>query len=239
VRRRAIGRFAVAVAVCAGVLLGRARGETPEAGGASIAGPVAEGGEGEKPRLPPAVAALTALGLKAFADRDNEKAADTFREIVGRYPDHAPGWMNLGLAEHRLKRPDEAEKALTRAVEIDLRFGPAWLLLGIVRYEKKAYDGALAALGQAVWLEPKNPVARNYLAVTVGAKGWNSGAEEELRRALDLSPDYGPAHFNLAIFYLKRTPPAYELARRHYVRAKELGEAPDPLVEKKLETAKP
>ena len=70
--------------------------------------------------------------------------------------------------------------------------------------------------------------------MTIGRKGWYFGAEDEMRKAIELAPDYPEAHFNLAVFYLQRTPPAVELARRHYQKALDLGAAPDPQVAKSL-----
>ena len=55
-----------------------------------------------------------------------------------------------------------------------------------------------------------------------------------MRKAISLEPEYAEAHFNLAVFYLQRNPPAVELARRHYQRALDLGAAPDPDVAKQL-----
>jgi Flp pilus assembly protein TadD len=75
--------------------------------------------------------------------------------------------------------------------------------------------------------------------VTVGKKGWYSAAEDEMRKAIELQPDYAEAHFNLAVFYLQRNPPAVELARRHYQKARDLGAAPDPDVEKRLNAPNP
>jgi Flp pilus assembly protein TadD len=89
-------------------------------------------------------------------------------------------------------------------------------------------------MAQAVVHSPRDPVARQYLGVAAGRNGWFDAAESELRRAIELQPDYADAHFNLAVFCLERTPPAIELARRHYRKALELGAAPDPLIEKAL-----
>ena len=56
-----------------------------------------------------------------------------------------------------------------------------------------------------------------------------------MRKAIELQPNYTEAHFNLAVFYLQRTPPAVELARRHYQKALDLGASPDAQLEKSLE----
>ena len=55
-----------------------------------------------------------------------------------------------------------------------------------------------------------------------------------LLRAIELNPDYGVAHFNLALLYLDQKPPALELARRHYEKAVALGVEKDEIVERRL-----
>jgi Flp pilus assembly protein TadD len=127
---------------------------------------------------------------------------------------------------------------LQKAVRLDPDASPAWLALGILHYDAGRLDAALAALAQAVLIEPKNARAHNYLAATLGAKGWRDGAEAEFQRAVELAPDYGDAHFNLAVLYPQRTPPSIALARRHYQKSLDLGQRPDPLVEKSLAAAK-
>src|SRR5258708_38214695 len=119
-------------------------------------------------------------------------------------------------------------------VQSHMEGGLGWLRLGVVYFDQEKLDYALAALAQAVVLEPKDARAHHYLGVTLGKKGWYLGAEDEMRKAIELQPDYPEAHFNLAVFYLQRNPPAVELARRHYQKALNLGAAPDAQVEKSL-----
>jgi len=175
-----------------------------------------------------------AEGIKAYSNNDFEAAKTAFAKVLLLEPDDLTGLVNLGLVEFRLNHQEEAEKLLKRAVRIEPESGLGWLTLGIVYYQQNKLDAALAALSQAVLIEPKNPRAHNYLAVTIGGKGWNSGAEQELQKAIECDSSYAEAHFNLAVFYLQRTPPAVELARRHYQKALDLGAAPDPLIEKDL-----
>jgi tetratricopeptide (TPR) repeat protein len=172
--------------------------------------------------------------VKAFEKGDMEGARRKFEMLLVLQPDNFFGLVNIAEVEHRLKLWDDAEKHLKQAVRVQPESARAWLALGALYCERDKLDEALAALSEAVLLDPKNPRAHNFLGVTVGKKGWYSGAEAELQRALELDPDYAEANFNLAVFYLQRSPPAVELARRHYNRALELGAAPDPLVEKSL-----
>ena len=136
--------------------------------------------------------------------------------------------LNLGIIAYRKKAFAEAERLLAHAVRRDPESAQAWMILGVVRQDQDKLDGALAALSQAVYLDPKNAKAHHYLGITIGRKGWYSGAEDEMRKAIELQPDDAEAHYNLAVFYLQRTPPAVELARRHYQKALDLGSAPDP-----------
>ena len=95
----------------------------------------------------------------------------------------------------------------------------------------------MAALSQAIYLNPKDPKAHLYLGILIRKRGWLSGAEDEMRKAIELDGTYAEAHFNLAVLYLEREPPAFELARRHYYRALELGAEPDREVAKTLQKA--
>jgi len=115
----------------------------------------------------------------------------------------------------------------------------AWLNLGMIYLGREEPMRALASMAQAVVHAPNDPVARNYLGVAAGRNRWFDAAEAELRRAIELRPDYADAHFNLAVFCLERIPPATELAKRHYRKAIELGVEKDPSMEKLFSSTKP
>lgn len=168
--------------------------------------------------------------MRDFRKGDLATARAGFEKALTLAPDNPAIMVNLGLIAYRERKFPEAEDRLKAIVRHDPDTALAWLLLGIVYYDQEKLDHALAALAQAVLLAPKDPRAHHYLGVTIGRKGWYSGAEEEMRKAIELQPDYADAHFNLAVFYLQRTPPAIELARRHYQKALDLGAAPDPQV---------
>jgi tetratricopeptide (TPR) repeat protein len=181
---------------------------------------------------------LVEKGVRAYVAGRLDDAAAAFQSFLKIAPGNLTGLVNLGVVEYRRKNHAEAVRWLTEAVRLDLDNAMAWLTLGMLHYDQGNYDAALAALSRAALLAPKDATVHNYLAATIGSKGWLSGAEIELQKAVELDPDYGDAHFNLAVFYLQRTPPAIELARRHYQKARDLGQPADTLVEKALDAGK-
>lgn len=199
-------------------------------------GPSADLNEPGKQRASAEAQQIANRALAAFSKGELAAARRDFLKVLELVPGNLPTTINLGLLEYRAKRFGEAEKRLKKVLSAEPESGLAWLILGVVFYDQNKLDAALGALGQAVYLEPKDARAHHYLGVTVGRKGWYSGAEDEMRKAIALAPEYAEAHFNLAVFYLQRTPPAVELARRHYQQALDLGAPPDPDVAKHLVT---
>lgn len=165
----------------------------------------------------------------------NWKAARAAWEEVARLePENAAVLSNLGKVQYQLRDYEAAMKSLEKSVALKPDLTDSWLTLGMVYLELKAPMRAVSATTRGVAETPGDPRARNSLAIVLKRVGWTGAAESELQKALDLDPDYAEAHFNLAVMYLERKPPAIELARRHYERSLELGSAPDTLVEKQL-----
>ncbi len=217
-----------------------------------LALPLAAGAQGPKFRVRPSTELnepgkkqvsdeaqqLARKAMIAMAKGDLAGARRDFQKVLTLAPDNAATTINLGLVAYRQKQYAEAEKLLKKAVRAQPEAGLGWLVLGVIYYDQDKLDAGLAALAQAALLEPKNATVHQYLGVTVGKKGWLSGAEDELRKAIELEPEYAEAHFNLAVFYLQRTPPSVELARRHYQKSLDLGAAPDADVAKGLAAPK-
>jgi Flp pilus assembly protein TadD len=174
-------------------------------------------------------------GTVAFNHGDLATAQYSFEAALALAPGNPSILINLGLIAYRQKRYADAEDFLHQVVQAKLDTELAWLILGVVYYEQDKLDAAVAALAQATFLNPKDARAHHYLGVTIGKKGWYLGAEDEMRKAIELQPTDPEANFNLAVFYLQRNPPAVELARRHYQRALDLGARRDPEVEKMLD----
>jgi cytochrome c-type biogenesis protein CcmH/NrfG len=72
------------------------------------------------------------------------------------------------------------------------------------------------------------------LGVSLGHKGLRLQAETALRKALVLDPNFGAAHYNLAVVYMGEQPPRAALARWHYMKALAAGQPHNPDLEKLL-----
>jgi len=184
------------------------------------------------PFVPSAITEAAAEGNAAFANKDFATARRAYQRVLKIDPQNLMGLVNLGLVEFQLGNTAAAEDSLRRAISLRLETAPAWLTLGMIQMDRGDSDAALAAFAQAVHHDPRNARARNFLGVVVGRRGWIDGAQQELRRAVELDPAYADAHYNLAVFYLRENPPAVELARRHYHKARELGVEKDAAMEK-------
>ena len=178
-----------------------------------------------------AARSFASKGELAFAAGSLKDAESLYEQSLEIVPGNPHVLVSLAAVKTRLGKIEESRGVLLQALSLDLSNGPAWLLLGMNSLEQKRDDEALADLMQAVCHDGRNPRAHNYLGIAAGRKGWNDMSEQELRRAVELNPDYADANFNLAVFYLGRTPPLVELAHRHYQRALDLGAPRDPAVE--------
>jgi len=241
----------VLLALTFGVLLVRGEENDPVAAptnGPSLRGSVG-GVRGVKPPPPvpleipvetkPAVETMTTEqmgndGISAFQLGNFDGAKEAYQRVLKVEPNNLAALVNLGATEFRLGNNDEAERLLRRSLQIKADNPTAWLNLSIIYLQRNEPMRALASAAQAVVHAPNDPVARNYLGVAAGRNRWFDAAEAELRRSIELRPDYADAHFNLAVFCLERVPPATELAKRHYREARRLGADPDPLIEKAI-----
>lgn len=106
--------------------------------------------------------------------------------------------------------------------------------LGFLKFREEKYTEALDILSRAAKIDPSNPVTQNYLGLTLSHLGERKPAEAALRRAIELNPNYAPAHNNLAVIYLSQDPPLAQLARWHYQKALDAGQPRNADLEKLL-----
>ena len=197
---------------------------------------IAQAQDGPDPAtfVPQVARAVAGEGNDAFGKGDYKAARHAYEKVLELAPGNLVALVNLGLIEFRSGNSAAAEKFLKEAIRQRIETGAAWFTLGMIYSEQDRVEEAFGALSEAVVYDKANARAHNYLGVVLGRKGWLDGAEAELRKAVEIDANYRDAHYNLAVIYLQRKPPAVELARRHYFRSIELGGKADPLLEKSL-----
>ncbi len=152
-----------------------------------------------------------------------EKAEEMFEKVVDKDPDNVYALSNLGVVRFKLQKFAEAEKVLKKAVEIDPKDAFSFETLGIVYFSQGKIDDAIEVLTMALNQDNTRWTAHNFLGIAASRKGWPEAAEKELRRAIELNPQYSDAHFNLAVLYATGQQPSLALAAKHYEKALSLG----------------
>ena len=189
---------------------------------------------GFKPDVPVDQTELARQAKENF-DRGKYHAAERqYQELLTRSPNNLYAMSNLGVVYFRTGKLKAAELTLKKAVAIAPKDEFAHTTLGIVYYRQSKFDDALNELTKSLAINPKSAAAHNYLGITASQKGWQEAAEKEMLEAIAVKPDYADAHFNLAVIYATASPPSKELAKRHYVKATQLGAEADPSLEKLL-----
>jgi Flp pilus assembly protein TadD/predicted nucleic acid-binding Zn-ribbon protein len=188
----------------------------------------------EKPRIPEEFKDTAARATSLYNEKKFDEAAAAYQEILNKYPQSIYALSNLGVVRFQQQKYPEAEKPLREAIRVAPNDAFSHSVLGIVLVQQEKYDDAIQVLSRAVALDPNDAKTRNYLGISSSRKGLQEAAEQECRKAIELDDSYGDAHFNLAVIYATQTPPAKELAKRHYNRALELGVPKDQELEKLL-----
>jgi cytochrome c-type biogenesis protein CcmH/NrfG len=185
-------------------------------------------------KLPTAAAALVAEAQGCFSTGDYGKAEADYLKILQLAPDNALALANLAAVELQEDKLADAETHITAALAQDPEDAFNLSTFGFLKYRQQKFDEALDALSRAAKLDPANPQIQNYLGVTLSHKGLRAQAEAALRKAIELAPNYGAAHNNLAVIYLGEQPPLAALARWHYLKALQFGESHNADLEKML-----
>lgn len=128
----------------------------------------------------------------------------------------------------------EARELLIKGMAINPDDVSIRMLIGTVHCQNGDYENAVYVLQPLVDGEADSATARVALGAAFFGLGRLLSAEEQMRRALVLSPQSAEAHYNLSQILLSMNPPEQDKAREHYLRALALGGAADPEVEENL-----
>jgi tetratricopeptide (TPR) repeat protein len=183
----------------------------------------------------PETTSLAAEAHRHFSNGELDQAETNYVEVLARESNNAPALANLAAIQLERGRLDAALTNVRQALAASPDDAFTLSVLGRLKFRQAKYDEALDALSRAAKVDPKNAEVQIFLGLTLSEKGLRGPAEAALRKAIQLEPGNGNAHQNLAVIYLSQNPPAVELARWHYQRARASGAAANPELEKMLQ----
>lgn len=210
-------------AVMSATLVAAGNGPAPE--GADLNGLV------ENQKLSVELSQIDKAARLDFKEGRYSEAEAGFLEYLHYLPRSVPCLCNLGVLKISMKNYSEAEYYLEKALAIESDSGLANYLLGRTYFLQDKLDEALTKLEAGLSYDPQNAKAHNCVGVISTRKGWVDRAEKAFTSAVSIDPDYGDAHFNLALLHATKNEPNPKEAEKHYFRALHLGVPRDASIE--------
>lgn len=149
----------------------------------------------------------TVRGLRALYWTRQDKYAQVLAEysLANEFEPTNPAWLaGIGEAHTRLGDLISALAAYQQAVELAPDDSTYWRLLAMFCAENNVYveEIGLPAAQGAYRLSPTDVTVLDALGFVYFASGRYSNAEQTFLQAIELSPQYFPAHVHLALNYL-------------------------------------
>jgi hypothetical protein len=191
----------------------------------------------EKQKLTVELAQIDKAARLDFKEGRYAEAEAGFLEYLRYLPQNVPCLCNLGVLKISMKNYSEAEYFLEKAIAIDGKSGLAFYLLGRTYFLQDKLDEALEKLETGLTFDPQNAKAHNCVGVISTRKGWVDRAQRAFVNAVSIDPDFGDAHFNLAVLHATKDQPDPAEAGKHYFRALHLGIPRDATIEGFLKEA--
>ncbi|MBI2931730.1 MAG: protein kinase [Planctomycetes bacterium] len=142
-----------------------------------------------------------------FCLRKFEAAVEDYRAALTLEPADADVYCNMGLALKELGKLKEAERMITRALQLQPDHARALSGRGTIRVARKDISGAKRDFEEAILAEPTNPELYNNLGCVLAMENDPDGAIAEFDCAVQIDPDYAEAYRNrgLALRMLDRS----------------------------------
>ena len=111
-------------------------------------------------------------------------------------PDNGVAHYNLGVLHQSQSRFEQAEKAFSRAIQINPDFVRAYTNRGVLKLQQKRHQEALRDFSQAV--NRSAPSAESYFnrGVALEAMARYGDAASDYSKAIAVDPTFAPAFFN-------------------------------------------
>ena len=137
------------------------------------------------------------FGQLLLDEDEYESAAGQFGTVREKCP-WLPGvYTDLGFAEEKMGRDNEAVAYFRKALELGFDLATTHTYLGIVLGDQGKRDEAIAQYRQALEINPAHELARLNLALTLTITGKLDEAVSQFKEVLESDPDNYLAHYGL------------------------------------------
>ncbi len=169
--------------------------------------------------LPAGAGPLIAEAQRAIDGGRFEEAEKKFLQVLRQDEKNVFTLGHLAAVQMEQNRLPDAEVTIKQALAVEPQDPASLFTLGLLKYRQEKYDEALDALSLSAKIIPDEPRTQFFLGRTLIQKGNRAQAEKALRKAIQLKPGWGDAHYSLAVVYATQQPPFKELAQWHYQKA--------------------
>lgn len=183
------------------------------------------------------VTALLNKANEAFATQRFADAATLYEDALRADPKNTMALVGLGYSRQRENKLTEAESALKKCLAVDPANEVAAFHLGVTHFKQQRWNDASGAFEKSLAKNAQNARARHYLGIISTKLNFLDRAEREFKTALAIDPNYGEAHFNLAVLYATWDPPQWDKAKAEYDEALKKGVTPDEALENLLKSS--
>lgn len=139
------------------------------------------------------------LGMLYMKFHTPELASLVFDHGLKELPDSPLLWMGMGLAQHLAEQTDKAAISLKKAIALDPAFTDAYVVLGDVLESASELEAALPVFQTAIQKQPNLYIGHFYYGKILVRM--NDGRMEqaivELRKAVELRPEFAEGHYEL------------------------------------------
>lgn len=146
----------------------------------------------------PAILEANNRGIAWMDQLKFEAASEDFRGLTRQFPNFAPGFVNLGIAEYYRRRYEESEAALRRALELAPDQPNALFVLGLIHRNRDETAQAIESFSRVLRQDPTDPATNYFIGTLERSRGNLDAAVQRLRICLERQPYNKSAVYNLA-----------------------------------------
>jgi Tetratricopeptide repeat len=144
-------------------------------------------------------------GMERLQKKDLEGSLKPFAEATNAFPDYYEAYYKIGLANLELRRDDEAEQALQKAIDLSGgRYAEAQFALGALLCERQAYPEAEEVLRRGIEVDANSWKGHLFLGQALFGQGRLAEAEKSAREVLLRRSDIPSVHILLANIHIRQ-----------------------------------